>query len=115
MLSGDASYWFESGPLTDLTVENCRFIGDKAKISIKSEVFPTEAEPYYHKNLKILNNTFDIDIPIKGGYADGIVFKGNVNASGKSMTLVLTNCGSADTDNCTVERHTETKEKLSMN
>ena len=115
LLSGDASYWFESGPLTDLTVENCRFIGDRAKISIKSEVFPTESEPYYHKNLKILNNTFDIDVPMKGGYADGIVFKGNKNSAGKPMTLILTNCGDADTDNCTVERLTVAKDKLNAN
>lgn len=27
-MRGDATYWFESGPITDLTVENCRFIGD---------------------------------------------------------------------------------------
>ena len=115
LLSGDASYWFESGPLTDLTVENCRFVGDHAKISIKSEVFPTEKEPYYHKNLKILSNSFDIDVPIKGGYADGIVFKGNVNALGKPMTLLLTNCGAVDAENCTVERHTEKKESLKAN
>lgn len=115
LLSGDASYWFESGPLTDLTVENCRFVGDHAKIAIKSEVFPTEAEPYYHKNLKILNNTFDVDVPLKGGYADGIVFKGNTNSDGKPMTLLLTNCGEVDAENCKVERIFAVKDKLVAN
>lgn len=114
-LTGDASYWFEAGPLRDLTVENCRFVGERAKIRIKSEVFPTESEPYYHRNLKILNNEFETDTPVKGGYADGIVFKGNVNSLGKPMTLILTNCGSVDADNCAVERRTEIKSKLNVN
>ena len=54
LLSGDANFWFESGPITDLTVENCRFIGERGKIQILSEVDSSEAAPYYHKNLKIL-------------------------------------------------------------
>ena len=115
LLSGDASYWFESGPLTDLTIENCRFMSDKANIRLASEVLPTEAEPYYHKNIKVINNSFDAADPIHGGYADGIVFKGNKNSAGKPMTLILTNCGDVDADNCTVERKTEVKDTLRLN
>ena len=115
LLSGDASYWFESSPITDLTIENCKFKTDKAKISITSEIMPTEKEPYYHKNIKILNNEFETDIPICGGYADGIVFKNNINTLNKEMKLVLTNCGSVDADNCVVERKTEVKTELQYN
>lgn len=115
LLSGDASFWFESGPVTDLTVENCRFVGERAKVSIVSEVFPTEKAPYYHRNLKILNCQFDTDAPLNGGYADGIVFRGNTNAAGKAMTVTLTNCGSADAENCTVVRKTEEKRALNRN
>ena len=115
LLSGDASYWFESGPLTDLTVENCRFVGDRANIRLASEVFPSEAAPYYHKNLKILNCAFDTDVPLEGACSDGIVFRGNTSRLGNSMTLKLTNCGSVDADNCTVERKTEVKTALSVN
>ncbi|MBQ9544633.1 MAG: hypothetical protein IJV00_05865 [Clostridia bacterium] len=114
-LTGDASYWFESGPLTDLTVENCRFVGERARIRIKPEVFPTDAEPYYHKNLKILNNEFETAKPLEGGYVGGITFKGNSNSLGKPMTLVLTNCGGVDAENCAVERKTEVKTKLNVN
>ena len=96
-------------------MENCRFVGDHAKIAIKSEVFPTEAEPYYHKNLKILNNTFDVDVPLKGGYADGIVFLGNKNVADQEMKLVLTNCGEVDAENCKVERIFAVKDKLVTN
>lgn len=115
LLSGDASFWFESGPVTDLTVENCRFMGKRGQVYISSEMLPTEVEPYYHKNLKILNNEFEIDTPVQGGYVDGIVFKGNKNSLGKPMKLVLTNCGKVDAESCEVERITEVKTELKPN
>ena len=114
-LTGDASFWFESSPITDLTIENCRFIGEHGTIQILSEVLPTKAAPYYHRNIKIIDNEFESTIPLRGGYADGIVFKGNKNSNGASMVLTLTNCGSVDADNCTVERKTEVKETLNIN
>ena len=115
LLSGDASFWFESGPLTDFTVEGCRFIGGRALVALRSEIMPSEAAPYYHRNLKILNNEFDVSVPLDGGYADGIVFKGNKNRLGNPMTLELTNCGSVEAEGCAVSRKTEKKEKLGMN
>jgi len=115
LLTGDASFWFESGPVTDLTVERCRFIGKRATISLRSEVFPTKTAPYYHRNLKILNNEFETDLPLSGGYANGIVFRGNRNSAGKPMTLSLTNCGNVEAEGCTVERNTEEKRELNRN
>jgi hypothetical protein len=115
LLSGDASFWFESGPIQDLTVENCRFVGERAKITMKSEVMPSEAEPYYHRNLKIVHNEFETELPMKGGYTDGIVFCHNKNSLGKKMRLELTNCGSVEADNCTVERFSEEKKELKLN
>jgi hypothetical protein len=111
LLSGDATYWFESGPLTDLTVENCRFTTPVAQIMIISELLPTEKEPYYHKNLKIIGNSFCSDIPLFGGGADGIVFRDNVNIHSRPMTIDLTNCGSVDFDGCEVIRRTVDKVK----
>ena len=111
----DASFWFESGPVTDLTVERCRFVGPNARIRLQSEIFPTEKVPYYHRNLKILDNEFDSEVPMQGGYADGIVFRGNRNRAGLPMKLILTNCGSAETDGCSVERITEEKTELKRN
>lgn len=114
-LTGDASYWFESGPVTDLTVENCRFFGDRGKIAIKSEVLPTEAAPYYHQNLKLLNNEFETEYPLMGGYARGIVFKGNKNTLGLPMTVELTNCADIHADHCTLVQKTEEKTQLRVN
>ena len=115
LLSGDASYWFESGPVMDLTIENCRFLHERAFIRISSEMFPSENEPYYHKNIKVTDCEFKTEIPIRGGYADGIVFNGNKNIDGEQMKLVLTNCGSAESDCAQVERRTENKTELKPN
>lgn len=115
LLSGDASYWFESGPVTDLTIENCRFLDERAQICIVSEIYPNENEPYYHKNIKVINCEFDTDVPLWGGYADGIVFKGNVNSKGKSMKIILTNCGTVEVDEVEVENKKEVKTELNLN
>ena len=115
LLTGDATYWFESGPITDLTVENCRFIGERARVSIESEVKTTAAAPYYHRNVKILNNEFETDAPLKAKDADGIVFRGNQNTLEKAMTLTLTNCGAAEVDGCTVERIVQKDRVIGIN
>ena len=62
-----------------------------------------------------MNNEFESNVPLFGGYADGIVFKGNKNTVGLPMNIVLTNCGSVDADNCTVERKSEKKTELKIN
>lgn len=114
-LTGDASYWFESGPVQDMTVENCRFIGDRAALRICSEVMPTEKAPYYHRNIRLIGNEFASDVPVSGGYADHIVFTGNKNTAGVPMRLELTNCGDVTADNCEVVRKTEEKTSLKVN
>ena len=70
---------------------------------------------YINEQIKILNNKFDTEEPLFGGYADGIVFKGNQNSLKKPMTLTLTNCGSINAENCIVERKTEVKSELKVN
>ena len=115
LLTGDTTYWFESGPITDLTVENCRFIGECARISIESEVQVSEAAPYYHKNIKILNNVFETAVPLIAREADGIVFKCNQNGNGEPMKLTLINCGTAETDGCMVERILQKDRSIGLN
>lgn len=114
-LTGDASCWFESSPICDITFRNVDFCTDKAKISITPEIFPTEKEPYYHKNIKVQNCRFVTDLPVEGGYADNIEFIGNVNVSGKKMKMILTNCGAVNAENCELIRKTEVKTELKIN
>jgi hypothetical protein len=114
MLTGDCSYWFESSPVNDMTVKNTIFSTERAFISIKPEFMPTENAPYYHENVKFIGNRFVTDTPIVGGYTDAIVFRDNVNVENKPMKLILTNCGTVDTD-CEVVRKTEVKTELKVN
>jgi hypothetical protein len=82
--TGDTSYWYESGPVRDVTIRNCYFndtgycSGDYAIIS-DPNFEASLKEPCYHKNIRILNNVFKT---FTGGalhakYTDGIVFKNN--------------------------------------
>lgn len=114
LLTGDASYWLESSPVTDLVIENCEF-NDKGRIRIVPEVMPTDKEPYYHKNITVKNCSFESDLPIEGGYADNISFVGNTNSKGLEMTLLLTNCGKVTSENCKIIRKTEIKTELQRN
>ncbi len=99
----------------DLTVENCRFTSERAKILACGEVLPTEAAPYYHRNLTIVNNEFVSELPMECGQTDGIVFTGNRNTAGRAMTLRLTNCGTVTAEGVTVERICEEKITVEVN
>lgn len=114
LLTGDASYWLESSPVTDMVIENCEF-NDKGRIRLIPEVMPCEKEPYYHKNITVRNCTFESDLPIEGGYTDNITFVGNTNSLGSEMIMDLTNCGTVTAENCKVLRKTEEKTQLNRN
>jgi len=83
--TGDNNLWYESGPVGDVLIEDCIFenccIGGGLNYVIMAtpEVILTPKVPYYHRNIKIINNKFII---MTGGmlYAENaknIVFKGN--------------------------------------
>lgn len=115
LLSGDASFWFESSPVQALTFKNVVFNTAKAEIRLMPEVMPTEKEPYYHKNVKFIDCEFVSDTPVRGGYTDNIVFDNVTNSAGKAMKMILTNCGRVDAEGVELERHTEVKTKLQVN
>lgn len=115
LLTGDASYWYESSGIKDMTIANTTFASNKARIRITPEIMPSDREPYYHKNIRIKNCTFESCNPIEGSYADNIVLENTKQAQGKTMTLKLTNCGKVQADGCIIERHVETKQSLRVN
>ena len=115
LLTGDATYWFESSPVQDITFKNVRYNTEKAQIRLMPEIMPTEKEPYYHKNIKLTNCEFITDTPITGGYTDNIVLENVSNSKSIPMKLVLTNCGDVIADGFEIERHTETKKELKVN
>jgi len=75
-ISGDTTYWFESGRVKDITIRNnvfnvCNYNEGYYPIWIRPH-FNDSAGKYYHKNIKIENNTFI-------GFTDGMVQAANVS------------------------------------
>ena len=115
LLTGDASFWFESSGVRDMAVRGTAFTSEAATILVNPQVLPTGKEPYYHRNIRVEGCSFKSDRPLTASLADNIVFVDNAQTNGRPMTLKLTNCGDATAPGCVVERHTERKDTLDMN
>ena len=115
LLTGDGAFWFESSGVRDMTIRDTSFTTPKASIRITPQIFPTEAEPYYHKNITVTHCRFKTDCPIPGSLADHIRFLDNIQTDGNPMVMKLTNCGSVTAENCAVERHTQKIESIGVN
>jgi polygalacturonase len=88
LIAGDANYWYESGAVTDVTIENNTFHYSvlssmyqftEAIISILPEIPLPDSQKPYHRNIKIVNNRFNpFDSPILYATSvDGLTFSGN--------------------------------------
>lgn len=77
LLTGDMNYWFEASPVNDFTLKNCNFYGDRGKIRIIPEFTPTEKAPFYHKNIKITDNTFHTADYIESRHAENVIQENN--------------------------------------
>ena len=115
LLTGDGAFWFESSGIRDLTIRDTSFSTEKASIHITPQVFPTEKEPYYHRNITVTHCRFKTACPIQGSLADNIRFLDNIQVDGREMVMKLVNCGCVTTDNCKIERRTEKIETIGVN
>ena len=97
---GDSVYWYESGPVRNVMLENCRFGG---AINACPQVTVTKKEPYYHSGIQMENCRFATDIIFKGIQTDRMRFVDNTCDSGKIPTVKLCGCGICEAD-CTVVR-----------
>ncbi|UOB18446.1 alpha-1,3-galactosidase-related protein [Abyssalbus ytuae] len=88
LIAGDANYWYESGAVKDITIRNNEFRSScnsspyqfcEAVISIYPEIPHADPLNPYHKNIKIINNSFNpSDYPILYAKSvNGLIFKGN--------------------------------------
>lgn len=88
LIAGDANYWYESGAVKDVTIRNNEFINCltslyqfcEAVISIEPEIPVLKpGSPAYHRNIRILNNTFRMfDYPVLYAKSvDGLKFVDN--------------------------------------
>ena len=100
IFTGDSVYWYESGPVRDVTLRNCRFGG---AVNACPEVMVTKKAPYYHDGIKIENCHFATDIIFKGLQTDRTRFVENTCGSGKIPTVTLRGCGICEAD-CAVVR-----------
>lgn len=104
LFTGDATFWYESGPCCDAAIRNTYFVKPEAIIEACPDVCACEKEPYYHKHITVENCLFVNETPLQMSCTDDIKFIANRHALGKKMKIRLTNCGSIEAQNCEIER-----------
>lgn len=108
LIADDASGWYESGPVCDVTIRNNRFIEcgfNSAQHSYAIDIHPEDHHPakdyWVHKNINIENNEFTLygNPLLRARSTDGLRFTGNkINQSATftvskpSPLIKLTNC-----------------------
>jgi hypothetical protein len=92
LLSGDKNYWYEGSPINDLTVRNCRFLTEHARIVACPEFDARAEAPYYHSGVKIIGNVFETVTALELSHTRDVVFCGNVNADGNGFCNVFCDC-----------------------
>ena len=103
--TGDTTYWYESGPVKDVTIRHCHFrdcgyCGDSYAIAADPQVEFSEAEPVYHKNILIEDNIFASfsNAAIRMNYCGNVTFRNNTIIHTNTYTdrndepVILNNC-----------------------
>lgn len=109
--TGDTTYWYESGPVRDVTIRHCYFrdcgyCGDSYPICASPQVELSPAAPYFHRNIVIEDNVFASFSTglLWAADSEGIVMRRNTFISTgfyghrEVEPVVLNNCG-----NCEIE------------
>ncbi len=115
LIENDASGWYESGPVADVTIRNNQFIecgynsGDNNYIiHINPEAHQLIPGYYVHSNIRIENNFFKVyDYPVVSAKSiDGLLFTGNtiersgfMAAGDKRPSVRLIACATVKVDN----------------
>lgn len=106
LIADDASSWFESGAVQDVTIQNnvfeeCGHNSGSGAISIAPENHELVVGNMVHRNIRILNNTFKVynDAVLSARSVDNLIFAGNkiihtnLMEKGKSQAAIdLTAC-----------------------
>jgi len=86
LIADDATSWYESGPVKDVTIRNNRFVEcgynslpDSYSINIAPENHQRITGYYVHSNIRIENNIFEVfALPVLAARStNGLVFTGN--------------------------------------
>lgn len=99
IFTGDTTYWYESGPVNDFTIENCKFYNTKLseRLGCYGEVEFTEKENYYHKNITVKDCYFDGGTVAVLRHVDHFTFKNNTSDS--PMTIKTYDCANVEIEN----------------
>lgn len=58
--TGDMNYWFENGPVKDVTIRRCTFTNCAIPVTTGCGFRPTTAAPFYHENLRFTENAIHL-------------------------------------------------------
>ena len=92
LLSGDKNYWYEGSPISDLTIRNCRFRGNRGMIVANPSFEICPESPYYHSGIKIIQNSFDNHTALNLSNCRDILFEGNTTTTGMPFENKFQNC-----------------------
>lgn len=94
MFTGDTTYWFEASPCEDVTVEQNRFVGGRGVVRICPEYTSSDAAPYYHSGVHIVNNVFEASHVMDANDSADLTFLDNVCVDADTVLSVrLVRCG----------------------
>ncbi|GAB3655596.1 right-handed parallel beta-helix repeat-containing protein [Echinicola sediminis] len=110
LIANDCNFWYESGPVRDVTIRNNQFIecgynsypGSYA-IAIKPEVLEFAKGQYVHSNIRILDNEFVLanGALLTARATKGLIFRGNTIKNGKPDIVAPTDQPFISIEHCT--------------
>lgn len=80
LFTGDTTYWFESGPVNDFTIDGCTFNCLGVRFLFEDGVQHTENAKYYHSNITVMNSRFIGGTVAKLKYIQGFRKEGETPA-----------------------------------
>lgn len=99
LFSGDMNYWYENTGVKDVTIRNCTFIHCGAPVLTGCGFRPTEKAPFYHENIRFLDNTVTApgSAALTLDHVGGVEIRGNtIKEMGKNqLPVVLRDCSHA--------------------
>ena len=106
LFTGDTNYWFESSPVQDVLIENCKFFNTEYSPRILWDSFIdfTEKENYYHKNITIRNCYFDGGRIIGFNHVSGFNFENNVSDGEMEISC-------SESENVNIQRGVKVEER----
>ena len=95
LFSGDMEYWYENTAVKDVTIRSCTFDHCGCPVMTSCGFKPTKAAPFYHENIRLLNNTVIApEMPVQLQNVNNVVMRGNTitGLRDAQLPVVLREC-----------------------